>query len=175
MVIGAVAILFVGSLLLYPLLGTELFPTTDSGQFIIDYRAPVGTRIELTEAITDRMEKVVRQVIPPQELSTIVSNIGLAPGFSAIFSSNAASDSGFMMVALRPDHKTSTFTYIRRLKQVIREQVPDVQTFFTSGSIIDSVLNFGLAAPIDVQVSGPSYSELYPVARQIQRRDQPPA
>ena len=172
-VIGTVGILFLGSLLLYPMLGTELFPTTDAGQFIIDYRAPVGTRIELTEALTDRMEKIVSQVIPPQELSTIVSNIGLAPGFSAIFSSNAASDSGFMMVALKPDHKTSTFAYIRRLKRVIRERVPEIHTFFTSGSIIDSVLNFGLAAPIDVQISGPSYSELYPLARQIQNAINP--
>jgi multidrug efflux pump subunit AcrB len=167
MMLVGVAILFVASMLLYPLVGTELFPTTDAGQFIIDYRAPVGTRIELTEAMTARMENVVRQVIPPQELSTIVSNIGLAPGFSAIFSSNAAPDSGFMMVALKPDHKTSSFTYIKRLKQALAEDVPEVQTFFTSGSIIDSVLNFGLAAPIDIQVSGPSYSELYQVAQRV--------
>jgi multidrug efflux pump subunit AcrB len=167
MVLGVVAALFVASVLLYPLVGTELFPTTDAGQFIIDYRAPVGTRIELTEAMTARMEKAVRQVIPPQELSTIVSNIGLAPGFSAIFSSNAASDSGFMMVALKTSHRTSTFTYIDRLKQVLPQEVPEVQTFFTSGSIVDSVLNFGLAAPIDVQVSGPSYAELYRIAGQV--------
>ena len=109
----------------------------------------------------------VRQVIPPQELSTIVSNIGLAPGFSAIFSSNAAPDSGFMMVALKPDHKTSSFTYIKRLKQALSEEVPEVQTFFTSGSIIDSVLNFGLAAPIDIQVSGPSYIGLYQMAQRV--------
>ena len=167
-VIGAVITLFAGTMLLYPLLGTELFPTTDSGQFIIDYRAPAGMRIELTEALTERMEKLVHQVIPPQELSTIVSNIGLAPGFSAIFSSNAASDSGFMMVALKPDHKVSTFTYIRRLKRLLPVAIPEVRTFFTSGSIIDSVLNFGLAAPIDVQVGGPSYTELYPIAKRVQ-------
>jgi len=167
-VIGGVITLFSASLLMYPLLGTELFPTTDSGQFIIDYRAPAGTRIELTEALTERMETLVRQVIPPQDLSTIVSNIGLAPGFSAIFSSNAASDSGFMMVALKRDHRVSTFTYIRRLKRRLPQDIPEVRTFFTSGSIIDSVLNFGLAAPIDVQVSGPSYSELYPVAERVQ-------
>ena len=110
----------------------------------------------------------MRQVIPHQELSTIVSNIGLAPGFSAIFSSNAASDSGFMMVALKPDHKVSTFTYMRELKQLLPEEMPEVQTFFTSGSIIDSVLNFGLAAPIDVQVSGQSYAELFSAAKQAQ-------
>jgi multidrug efflux pump subunit AcrB len=167
-VVGSIALVFVASLLVYPLLGTELFPTTDSGQFIIDYRVPPGTRIELTEAITERMENLVRQVIPHRELSTIVSNIGLAPGFSAIFSSNAASDSGFMMVALKPDHKISTFTYMRQLKQILPVEMPDVQIFFTSGSIIDSVLNFGLAAPIDIQVSGQSYAELFPAARRIQ-------
>jgi multidrug efflux pump subunit AcrB len=167
-VIGSVAVLFVASMLLYPLLGTELFPSTDSGQFIIDYRVAPGTRIELTEAITARMENLVHQVIPRQELSTVVSNIGLAPGFSAIFSSNAASDSGFMMVALKPDHKTSTFTYIRELRQLLQQEMPEVQTFFTSGSIIDSVLNFGLAAPIDVQVSGQSYSQLFSEAKRVQ-------
>jgi multidrug efflux pump subunit AcrB len=167
-VIGSTAVLFAASLLLYPLLGTELFPTTDSGQFIIDYRVPPGTRIELTEAITARMENLVRQVIPRRELSTIVSNIGLAPGFSAIFSSNSASDSGFMMVALKPDHKVSTFTYMRQLNELLPQEMPEVQTFFTSGSIIDSVLNFGLAAPIDVQVSGQSYAELFPAARRVQ-------
>jgi hydrophobic/amphiphilic exporter-1 (mainly G- bacteria), HAE1 family len=167
-VIGSIAVLFAASLLIYPFLGTELFPTTDSGQFIIDYRVPPGTRIELTEAITARMENLVRQVIPHQELSTIVSNTGLAPGFSAIFSSNAASDSGFMMVALKPDHKVSTFSYMRELEQLLPQEMPEVQTFFTSGSIIDSVLNFGLAAPIDVQISGQSYAELFPAAKHVQ-------
>ena len=167
-VIVGVAVLFGVTMLFYPMLGTELFPTTDAGQFIIQYRAPVGTRIELTEAVTVRLEDLVRKVIPPRDLSTIVSNIGLAPGFSAIFSSNAASDSGFMMVALKADHKTSTFAYIRQLRRDIPQEIPELQTFFSSGSIIDSVLNFGLAAPIDVQVSGPSYPELYPVAHQIQ-------
>lgn len=169
LVIGGVSALFFGTLLLYPRLGTELFPQTDAGQFIINYRAPSGTRIELTEALTAQLEQAVRQVIPSSELSTIVSNIGLAPGFSAIYSSNAASDSGFLMVALKPDHKTSTFTYVARLKQLLARKLPEVRTFFTSGSIIDSVLNFGLAAPIDVQVSGTGYSDLFKVARRIQK------
>ncbi|HVA41716.1 MAG TPA: efflux RND transporter permease subunit [Candidatus Binataceae bacterium] len=168
-VIGAVAALFVVSMATYPFIGTELFPKTDAGQFIIDYRAPVGTRIELTEVLTERMENAVRKVIPPSELSTIVSNIGLAPGFSSIYSSNAAADSGFMMVALKPDHKVSSFVYIRRLKALLPRVVPEMRTFFTSGSIIDSVLNFGLAAPIDVQLSGQTYHELFPIAREVQR------
>ena len=88
------------------------------------------------------MEATVRQVIPPGELSTIVTNLGLAPGFSAIYSTNAAPDSGFMMVALKPTHKVSTFVYMRA-SEALPQVVPQVRTFFTSGSIIDSVLNFG--------------------------------
>jgi multidrug efflux pump subunit AcrB len=168
-VIGAVALLFIASVSVFSLIGTELFPATDAGEFVINYRAPVGTRIELTEGLTARMEGVVREIIPAKDLSTIVANIGLAPGFSAIFSSNAASDSGFMMVALKPEHKESTFVYMKRLKQALSEQLPQVQTFFSSGSIVDSVLNFGLAAPIDVQLSGPSYAELFAGARAAQR------
>jgi multidrug efflux pump subunit AcrB len=164
-VIGAVAVVFVLSMLIYPLIGTELFPQTDAGQFIIDYRAPVGTRIEITEELTERMENLVRQVIPASELLTIVSNLGLAPGFSSIYSSNAAPDSGFMMVALKSTHKVSTFVYIHRLKKLLPQAVPEMRTFFTSGSIIDSVLNFGLAAPIDVQLTAPTYRALFPVAR----------
>ena len=164
-VIGAIAAVFIVSLLLAPMIGTELFPQTDSGQFIINFRAPLGTRIEITEDLTKRLEDEVRQVIPDAELLTVVSNIGLAAGFSAIYSPNAASDSGFMMVALKANHKVSTFDYIRRLKSSLPEKVPEVDTFFSSGSIIDSVLNFGLAAPIDVQFSGPHYSELFRVAR----------
>ncbi|HZZ07496.1 MAG TPA: efflux RND transporter permease subunit [Candidatus Binataceae bacterium] len=168
LVIGAVAVVFVLSMSIYPLIGTELFPQTDAGQFIIDYRAPVGTRIELTEQLTERMENAVRQVIPPGELATVVSNLGLAPGFSSIYSSNAAPDSGFMMVALKPTHKVSTFVYMHRLKKLLPQVVPEVRTFFTSGSIIDSVLNFGLAAPIDVQLTAPTYQALFPVARAVE-------
>src|SRR5579863_3555909 len=167
-VISAVAVVFVLSMLIYPLIGTELFPQTDAGQFIIDYRAPVGTRIEITEELTERMENAVRRVIPPSELLTIVSNLGLAPGFSSIYSSNAAPDSGFMMVALKPAHKVSTFVYMHRLKKLLPKAVTEVRTFFSSGSIIDSVLNFGLAAPIDVQLSAPTYHELFPVARAVE-------
>jgi multidrug efflux pump subunit AcrB len=166
-VIGAITLLFVASMAIYPWIGTELFPRTDAGQFIIDYRAPVGSRIELTESLTERTEAAVRRLIPPAELSTIVSNIGLAPGFSSIYSPNAAADSGFMMVALKPTHKVSTFIYIERLKKLLPQAVPEASTFFTSGSIIDSVLNYGLAAPVDVQLSGQTYKELFALARDV--------
>jgi multidrug efflux pump subunit AcrB len=166
-VVSAASILFVVSMAAFPLLGTELFPRTDAGQFVIQFRAPLGTRIELTEQLAKRLEDTIKEVIPPADLSTIVSNIGLEPEFSAIYSPNAASDSGFVMVALNPDHRVSTWDYVAKLKSILPERMPEIRTFFSSGSIIDSVLNFGLAAPIDIQVSGQHYSQLFDLSRKV--------
>jgi HAE1 family hydrophobic/amphiphilic exporter-1 len=167
LVIGAVSALFLASLGIYPLLGTQLFPTTDAGKFIIHMRSPAGTRIEITRALSARVEKVIRQVIPPDELDTVVCNLGLAPSISSIYSSNSGQDTGEVMVTLQDGHRVSTFHYMDRLRKVLPERVPEVTTFFSSGSIIDSVLNFGLPAPIDIQVSGPKYGPLFDVARKI--------
>jgi multidrug efflux pump subunit AcrB len=166
-VVGAVSLLFVVAMAGARLIGTELFPRTDAGQFLINLRSPPGSRIELTEALTQQVEQVIRDVIPPRDLSMVVSNLGLAPGFSAIYSSNAASDSGLVMVSLKPDHERSTWEYMRRLREALVTRVPQVRTFFQSGSIIDAVLNFGLAAPIDVQLSGPDYGALHAAAQTV--------
>ncbi|MGH7917521.1 MAG: efflux RND transporter permease subunit, partial [Candidatus Binataceae bacterium] len=166
-VIVGLTALFVISLFAFPFIGTRLFPRTDSGQFIITFHAPLGMRVEDTEALTAKLEDTIRQVIPKNELKMIVSNIGLAPGFEAIYSPNAAADSGFTMVELKADHKISTFAYVRRLKRAVARNVPQLNTFFSSGSIIDSVLNEGLPAPIDVQLTGLSYKELFPLAREV--------
>lgn len=169
LVLGVVTALFVLALVGWRGLGTELFPRTDAGQFIVNLRAPLGSRIEMTEALAARVERVVRAVIPADDLDVVVSNLGLAPGFSAIYSANAASDSGVVMVSLKPGHRGSTWHYLDLLRDRLRADVPEVQPFFQSGSIIDSVLNFGLAAPIDVQLSGPRYGDLHAAAREIER------
>jgi HAE1 family hydrophobic/amphiphilic exporter-1 len=166
-VIGAVSALFVGTMSLYPRLGTELFPATDGGEFIINLRAPLGSRIEITDALCARLERVIRQVIPPADLSTIVANLGLASGFSSIYSPNAAPDTGFVMVSLKQHHRVPTSEYVNRVRAALDEKVPELQTFFSSGSVIEAVLNFGLAAPIDIQLSGPDYSSLYDTALKI--------
>jgi len=165
-VISAVAVLFVASMAMYPLLGTELFPETDAGTFTINFRAPAGTRIELTTELARKLEASVRRTIPPSDLDMVVSNIGLAPSISAIYSPNAAEDSGFLEVELSPGHKKPTAYYVQRLKQLVPEQLPEVRTLFSSASIIDAVLNFGMMAPIDVQFAGSRFSELYRVANQ---------
>jgi len=167
-VIGAVAILFAGSMALFPLLGTELFPETDAGTFTINFRAPAGTRIELTTEMARRIEGIVRQVVPAAELDTVVSNIGLAPSISAIYSPNSSEDSGFIQVQLKNGHSRPTKYYSKRVMQELAQQIPDARTIFSSGSIIDAVLNFGMMAPIDIQFAGRDFDDLYRAANQSQ-------
>ncbi len=170
LVIGAVTLLFVASMAMYPLLGTELFPETDAGTFTINFRAPAGTRIELTTDVARKIEAIIRQVIPAHDLDMVVSNIGLAPSISAIYSSNAAEDSGFVQVELKKNHTKPTSYYVAQLKRALPQKLPEARTMFSSASIVDAVLNFGMMAPIDVQFSGPRFGELYRIASQSQER-----
>ncbi len=169
-VIAGVAILFVVSLAMYPRLGTELFPETDAGTFTINFRAPAGTRIELTTDMARQIEAIVRKVIPPDDLDMVVSNIGIAASISAIYSPNAAQDSGFIQVALKSGHRHPTKYYVAELKQLLPAQLPDARTMFSSGSIVDSVLNLGMMASIDVQFAGNSFSELNKTAKELEER-----
>jgi multidrug efflux pump subunit AcrB len=168
-VVTGVGVLFAVSLWIYPLLGTELFPETDAGTFTINFRAPAGTRLELTTALAGEIEATIRRVIPPSDLDMVVSNIGLAPSISAIYSPNSSEDSGFMQVELKEGHRQPTAFYVHRLKRILPRAIPEVRALFASGSIIDSVLNFGMQAPIDVQLRGPKFEPLYAAAFAAQR------
>jgi multidrug efflux pump subunit AcrB len=145
---------FVLSLFLYPKLGVAFFPRTDSGQFIINMKAPSGTRLELTNQEVERVEAVVRQVVPESELEIIVANIGVQPGFSAIYTSNSAQHTAFIQVSLKDGHKGSTFDYMDRVRAALSRDLPHLITFFQTGGLVDAVLNLGLPAPIDLQISG---------------------
>ncbi len=145
---------FVLSFALYPLVGVAFFPRTDAGQFIINLKAPTGTRLELTEKYVKQVEDIVRQVVKPSDLNTIVSNIGLNADLSALFTSNSAMHTAFVQVGLQEDHKTSSFVYMSEVRRRIAAELPQLRTYFQSGGLVDSVLNQGMAAPIDVQVSG---------------------
>ena len=169
-VIAGVAILFVVSLAMYPLLGTELFPETDAGTFTINFRAPAGTRIELTSDLARQIEALVRKVIPPDDLDMVVSNIGLAPSISAIYSPNAAQDSGFIQVALKSGHRHPTKYYVSQLKQLLPAQLPEARTLFSSASIVDAVLNLGKVAPIDVEFAGNSFGQLNKTAKELEEK-----
>jgi hydrophobic/amphiphilic exporter-1 (mainly G- bacteria), HAE1 family len=172
-VIGTLTAVFLISLAVFPVLGTQLFPTTDAGKFTINFRAPLGARLEVTEDLSRQVEKVIREVVPSHDLDMVVANLGLAPSISAIYSTNSGEDTGQILVSLKPGHEQSSFYYINRLRGALKQQVPDVRAFFQSGSIIDAVLNFGSAAPIDVQLSGPDYKELFSAAGQVRKAMRP--
>jgi HAE1 family hydrophobic/amphiphilic exporter-1 len=139
---------------LYPFVGVAFFPRTDAGQFVINVKAPTGTRIELTEKYVKQVEEIVRQVVKPEDLNTIVSNIGVMPDLSALFTPNSGMHTGFVEVGLKEEHRESSFTYMEEVRRRIANDLPQLRTYFQSGGLVDSVLNQGMPAPIDVQVSG---------------------
>jgi multidrug efflux pump subunit AcrB len=163
-------VLFLLSLLLFPLLGLSFFPRTDAGQFVINFKAPSGTRLDDTEQETTRLENLIRSIVSKHDMGMIVSNIGVDPGFSALYSPNSAMHTGFTQVALKPDHTISSFKYIDEVKRKIATQMPELQAFFSSGSLVDGVLNMGSPAPIDVRVAGNDINADYGVAQGIAAR-----
>ena len=154
-------------LAMYPLMGVAFFPRTDPGQFVINFKAPSGTRIELSEQYAKQVEDIVRKIVPENELGMIVSNIGITTDFSAIYTPNSAPHTGFVQVSLREGHKVGSYEYMRLVRARLREDLPQLGTYFQSGGLVDSVLNMGMPAPIDVQVSGSSLNKNYAVASQI--------
>lgn len=155
------------ALSLYPLLGVAFFPRTDPGQFVINFKAPSGTRIELSEQYAKQVEDIVRQVVPPNELGMTVANIGITTDFSAIYTPNSAPHTGFVQVSLKEDHKVGSYEYMRRVRRQVAQQLPQLTTYFQSGGLVDAVLNMGMPAPIDIQVSGNSLRGAYAVASNI--------
>ena len=166
----AVMGIFVVSLALFPFMGLSFFPRTDPGQFIINMKAPSGTRIELTDQYVSRVEQDIRSVVPAKDLQMIVSNIGTAPGFSSIYSSNSGPHTAFVQVSLDKEHATSTFTYMNEVRARLHEDFPEVSTYFQTGGLVDAVINLGLPAPIDIQVGGKNLDEAAEAAGRIAKQ-----
>ena len=175
---GAVIAGFLGfggaSLLLFPLVGRDFFPTVDAGLIKLHVRGTPGTRIEETEREFTRIEDTVRAVIPPAEIATLIDNIGIPySGLNLSLSEGAAISSadGEILLALKDGHKP-TAGYVRSLRTKLTQAYPDQTFFFLAPDISTQVLNFGLASPIDVQLVGAIGNEdaTYGVARQIAAR-----
>ncbi|MEI6667445.1 MAG: efflux RND transporter permease subunit [Acidobacteriota bacterium] len=146
----------VGSLGLLPWIGQDFFPTVDSGQFKLHMRGPTGTRIEETAVVCDRVEQVIREVIPDREIASVIDNIGLPYSSLNIIYSNSApigSSDADILVSLNADHRP-TATYLHDLRQRLALEFPSVLFSFIPADIVTQTLNFGLPAPIDVQVIG---------------------
>src|SRR5882724_4993635 len=152
---------------LYPFLGVSFFPRTDPGQFVINMKAPSGTRVEITEEYVKEVEDIIKQVVPPQELQIVVSNIGITTDFSAIYTPNSASHTAFVQVSLKEGHRTGSYEYMRRVRAQLSQKLPQLSTYFQSGGWVDAVINLGLPAPIDIQVSGSDLDTAHRVASQI--------
>jgi multidrug efflux pump subunit AcrB len=162
--------LFALSFLLMPFIGLAYFPRTDPGQFVVTVKAPTGMRVEMTEQEVAKVEALIRRVVPKEELGLIVSNIGITPDFSAMYTSNSGSHTAFVQASLVKGHKTGSYEYMDRVRAAIRGEMPELTTYFQSGSLVDAVLNLGLPAPIDVQVSATNLADGASVAAKIARR-----
>jgi multidrug efflux pump subunit AcrB len=161
-----------GSFGLIFLIGSDFFPTVDSGQIRLHARAAAGTRIEKTEMIFADIEREIRSVIPGRELDTILDNIGLPNGgFNLGFgdSPSIGTSDGDILISLRPEHESSEI-YTQRLRKRLHETFPDVVFFFEAANITNQILNFGLPAPIDVQVTGRDAEPNYKIARELEAR-----
>ena len=149
--------LFLVSACLVPFIGRDFFPQVDAGQFRLHVRTPAGTRIEEAERVFGQVEDYIRTVVPKEELRLVIDNIGLpVGGVNLAFSDSATigSTDGEIQVALKPDHATSVFEFQKRLGRELPAKFPGVDFFFQPADIVSQILNFGLPAPIDVQVTG---------------------
>jgi multidrug efflux pump subunit AcrB len=168
--VAALSGVFLASLAIYPLIGVAFFPRTDAGQFTVNLKVPTGTRIELTEQYVAKVEDLIKHVVDPADFKMVVSNIGIVPDFSALYTSNAGPYTATVQVALNDPHKVDSFEYMDRVQRAIQEKYPELRTFMNSGSMVDSVLNSGAPAPIDVQVSGRSLESAFSAARDLAAR-----
>jgi multidrug efflux pump subunit AcrB len=169
-VISGFSIFVVLSFLLFPFLGRAYFPRTDPGQFVISMKAPTGTRIELTDRYVARVEDDVRSVVPAHDLNMIVSNIGVTPDLSSIYTTNSGPHTAFVQVSLAEDHGTSSFVYMDRMRKKLHDDLPDVETYFQTGGLVQSVVNQGLPAPFDIQISSRDLPGAYALAQQTAQK-----
>jgi multidrug efflux pump subunit AcrB len=163
-IFGGLAIVLICT---FPFLGRAYFPRTDPGQFIIDVRMPSGTRLEVSDDYIAKVENIIRSVVKPNDLGIIVSNIGVYPDLSAIYTTNASMDTAFVQTSLKEDHSTGSYEYMRRVQAEVSRQMPELQTYFQAGGLVDGVINQGLPAPIDVQIKSNDMDDAYNLAQQL--------
>jgi multidrug efflux pump subunit AcrB len=163
-ILGGVALIL---LCLFPILGRAYFPRTDPGQFVIDVRMPSGTRLEDSNRYIAQVEKIIHDTVRPKDLGMIVSNIGVYPDLSAIYTTNASMDTAFVQTSLKEDSSLGSYDYIARVRERLSREMPELTTYFQAGGLVDSVINQGLPAPIDVQVSSNDTQSAFALAKKL--------
>jgi multidrug efflux pump subunit AcrB len=157
---------------LWPFLGENFFPSVDSGQILMHVRAQAGTRIEETARLFDLIEQTVRETIPPKELGNIVDNIGLPySGINMAYQNTGTigPEDGDTLISLKEDHGP-TADYIKKLRTILPQKFPGTTFSFLPADIVSQILNFGLPAPIDVQVIGNNQKANYAYATDLLKR-----
>jgi multidrug efflux pump subunit AcrB len=162
----------VGSFALTPYLGRDFFPTVDAGQILMHARTRVGTRVEETAQQFAEIQKAIRQIIPPEELGTLVDNIGFpSSGINMTYNNSGVigSADGDIQIKLNEDHRP-TAEYVKTLREELPARFPGITFSFLPADIISQILNFGAPAPIDLQVRGPDLVANFEYAQQLLRR-----
>jgi len=164
--IGSLVIVILTVVLVTPHVGTDFFPTTDTGFMKLHFRAPFGTRIEETEKYVERIEEAVKKIVPPEELGTISANIGVPIFFNLAYvqSDNVNGMDAEIMISLKKDHKP-TEIYRNKIREILDSDFPGTQSYFQTADMVGQVLNFGLSSPIDLQVEVNDYNKGYEMAK----------
>jgi multidrug efflux pump subunit AcrB len=163
-ILGGVAIML---LVAYPFMGRAYFPRTDPGQFIINVKMPSGTRLEVSNDYVAKVENIIRSTVEPSDLDMVVSNIGVYPDLSAIYTSNASMDTAFVQTSLKEEHSIGSYEYMRRVQRRIARELPELSAYYQAGGLVDAVINQGLPAPIDIQVRSQNMEKSYALAREL--------
>jgi CzcA family heavy metal efflux pump len=146
------------SMIIYPFLGRNFFPEVDAGQIKLHVRGPTGYRVEDTAGLVDHVEAAVRKVIPAQQIGSVVDNIGLAVSSINVTygtSGTVGSSDADVLISLKPGH-SATSKYIHILRRELPREFPGTTFAFLPADIVSQILNFGIPAPIDIQIIGPS-------------------
>ncbi|HUK49343.1 MAG TPA: efflux RND transporter permease subunit [Terriglobales bacterium] len=153
-------------------LGRDFFPAVDAGQFRLHVRARAGLRIEETARLVDEIEKEIRREMPQKEITTVLDNIGLPySGINTSYSNSGTigTSDAEILVSLSKDHRP-TEQYVHELRESLPRKFPGVEFFFQPADIVSQILNFGLPAPVDIQLVGADYRDNYFTAEQIANR-----
>jgi multidrug efflux pump subunit AcrB len=162
------------SCLLYPFLGRDFFPSVDAGQIRLHFRAPTGTRIEETARIADQVEIAIRQLLPKDQIETILDNLGVPNSTINLSYSNSGvigTLDGEILMSLKEGHRP-TEELVSLLRTELPKRFPGIEFFFQPADIVTQILNFGLPAAIDVQFSGPNLDANYALATELTKKIQ---
>jgi multidrug efflux pump subunit AcrB len=166
-ILAGVLLLLLG---LFPFVGMSYFPRTDPGQFVINVKAPTGTRLEVTDGYIAKVEDDIRSIVAPRDLDMIVSNIGITPDLSAIYTSNSAMHTAFVQVSLKEEHRIGSYEYMESVRRKLAVDLPQLSVYFQAGGLVDSVVNQGLPAPLDIQISDNDLAEAHGIADSLAAR-----